>query len=351
MDVLHEEYRVLYDHLQQRFATGDLAPGAGDTYSRHYQGDRWSPDRMQMHGAIMEELRASCAGLPRDGHAVLLTAGPPGAGKGGAREFLTTRQGDSTDLGQALAEAHGVDTSRYVVLDPDEVKKVIVRHGGAPELSSQAMELPGGRQLAPAEYASLIHRESAYLQDQFALWAKRQGYNLLFDSSMKNLPKTQDLLADLARSGYGQRIVLSVEVPMATSLEQNALRWQKGRRTYEKGDDSYGGRMVPESMIHALYPQGTEAASVSRTNAETLHAQGHLTGLIEFDRGNWTAAAPKQHTPVIRHESREAGMRVRIAAAAAATSTTVSQPVPGGPAQPAASTRHQPHQRGHGHRR
>ncbi|MEV6672881.1 hypothetical protein [Streptomyces sp. NPDC051162] len=71
--------------------------------------------------------------------------------------------------------------------------------------------------------------------------------------------------------------------------------------------DQIGGRMAPEPLIHALYPQGAQsnaAYSVARTNAEQLHAKGLLTGLIELDRGTWaTVPTPSAHAPAIRHQS------------------------------------------------
>ncbi|WP_436768912.1 zeta toxin family protein [Streptomyces sp. URMC 123] len=334
-------------------STGDLSAGPRDTFAQHFQGGVWSPERMRLHRAVMDEAIAKAAGLPRDGRAVLLTSGPPGAGKGTSLRLLENRQGDATELGQALAEAHGVDPSTYVRLDPDEFKEAIIRHGGAPTLSAEARRLPGGRQLAPAELAALVHRESAYLQDQFEVWARGQGHNLIYDGTMKNLPKTEALLGDLAREGYGQRIVLSVEVPLRTSLEQNALRWQELRLEFDAGRDSYGGRMAPEPLIHALYPQGGASAhSVSRTNAHALHAQGHVTGLIELDRGDWEVVpSPGRHAPVLRHQSQENGMRIRIAAAANAASATAARPTARAVVQPAAQPRQQPHHRDHGHGR
>ncbi|MFQ6199151.1 zeta toxin family protein [Streptomyces sp. NPDC000405] len=352
VDVLREDYRELYRHLQERMSTGDLSAGPADTFAQHRQSGVWTLDRSRLHRSIMDEAKAATAGLPRDGKAVLLTSGPPGAGKGTSLGLLSDRQGDQTDLGRALADAHGVDPSAYVKLDPDQFKEAIIRHGGAPVLTAQARELPGGRQLAPSELAALVHRESAHLQDAFELWAREQGFNLIYDGTMKNLPKTEALLGDLAREGYGQRVVLSVEVPMATSLEQNAHRWQIGRIEFDAGKDAYGGRMAPEPLIRALYPEGAKSAySVARANAEALHAKGHLTGLIELDRGSWAAVpASSQHSPAVRYESREAGMRVRIAAAAAATSTTASRPAVGA-VQPTAQPRLQPQQANHGHGR
>ncbi|WP_055689106.1 zeta toxin family protein [Streptomyces prasinus] len=333
MDVLREEYREVYQHLQQRFTAGDLATGASDSYGQHRQGGAWTVERLRLHHAILDEAKAQVAGLPRGGQAVLLTSGPPGAGKGTSLRLLSTRQGDDTELGQALAEAHGVDPADYVVLDPDQFKEAIIRHGGAPALPPQAHQLPGGRRLAPAELAPLVHRESSFLQDAFESWAREQGFNLLYDGVMKNFDKTRGLLGDLAQEGYGRRVVLSVEVPMQTSLEQNALRWQEGRAAFDTGLDAYGGRMAPEPLIRALYPtDGAASFSVARANAERLHAEGMLTGLIRLDRGQWAQTpAPGPHSPAIQHQSTEVGMRVSTAAARSRSSTRKKPPITGTP--------------------
>jgi hypothetical protein len=323
MDVLRDEYRALYRHLQDRFVAGDLSTGPADTYGQHHQGGAWTVERLRLHRTILDEAKAACAGLPRGGQAVLLTSGPPGAGKGSSLRLLRARQGDGTELGQALTQAHGVDPGEYVVLDPDQFKEAIIAHGGAPALPAHAYVLPGGLRLAPAELAPLVHRESAFLQDAFESWAREQGYNLLYDGVMKNFDKTRSLLGDLAEEGYAGRVVLSVEVPMQTSLEQNALRWQQGRAEFDAGRDLYGGRMAPEPLIHALYPQDAAASfSVARSNAERLYAEGALTGLIELDRGLWASQpAPGPYAPTAHHQSTEAGMRVSTAAARARSTT------------------------------
>lgn len=354
MDVLREEYRALYRHLQDRFTTGDLSTGPADTYGQHHQGGAWTVERLRLHRTILDEAKAACSGLPRGGQAVLLTSGPPGAGKGTSLSLLRTRQGDGTELGQALTQAHGVDPAEYVILDPDQFKEALIRHGGAPTLPPHAYDLPGGRRLAPAELAPLVHRESAFLQDTFEAWTREQGFNLLYDGVMKNYDKTHALLSDLAQEGYGKRVVLSVEVPMQTSLEQNALRWQGGRTEFDAGRDPYGGRMAPEPLIHALFPRDSAASfSVARSNAERLYAEGTLTGLIELDRGQWTRQpTPGSHAPAMQHQSMESGMRVSTAAARSRSVTArrpPGQPAPEGNQPPGAGTgvpRQQPNRRG-----
>lgn len=344
MDVLREQYRAVYRHLQDRFATGDLATGPADTYGQHRRDGAWSVERLRLHRAILDEAKAACEGLPRGGQAVLLTSGPPGAGKGTSLGMLRARQGDATELGQALAQVHGADVNDYVVLDADAFKEAILRHGGAPSLSPRAQELPGGLRLAPAELAPLVHRESSFLQDTFESWARTQGLNLLYDGVMGNFDWTAQMLGDLAREGYGDRVVLSVEVPMQTSLEQNALRWQQGRTAFDQGTDAYGGRMAPEGLIRALYADQS-GYSLSRANAHRLYAEGRLTGLIELDRGAWAEEPARgSQAPVLNHRSTEADMRVGTAirrpssSAARSKSTTVrGRPAPksGPPAPPA----------------
>ncbi|GLX41132.1 hypothetical protein Sros01_72050 [Streptomyces roseochromogenus] len=327
MDVLSERYRGVYRHLQDRFTTGDLATGPADTYGRHHENGMWTVERLRLHQSILEEAKSACAGLPLGGKAVLLTSGPPGAGKGVATSLLRTRQGDDTELGQALAQAHAVDPDEYVVLDPDVFKEAIIRHGGAPALSPSAYSLPGGMQLAPAELAPLVHRESSFLRDTFEGWARSEGFNLLYDGVMSNFDSTAAMLGNLAREGYTDRVVLSVEVPMQTSLEQNALRWQRGRIAFDQGSDPYGGRMAPEPLILALYPQDSPGGSFSaaRSNAERLLAEGQLTGLIEIDRGTWaTEPTPGPHAPVMQHRSVEGDMRVGATAADPAARPRVS---------------------------
>ncbi|MFI1285152.1 zeta toxin family protein [Streptomyces sp. NPDC020858] len=330
MDVLREEYRAVYRNLQDRFATGDLATGPADTYGQHRHDGAWSVERLRLHRAILDEAKAACAGLPRGGQAVLLTSGPPGAGKGTSLGMLRARQGDGTELGQALARVHGADVNDYVVLDADAFKEAIIRHGGAPSLPPRARELPGGLRLAPAELAPLVHRESSFLQDTFESWARTQGFNLLYDGVMGNFDWTARMLGDLAQEGYGDRVVLSIEVPIQTSLEQNALRWQNGRTAFDQGTDAYGGRMAPEHLIRALYPDQS-GYSLSRANAHRLYADGKVTGIIELDRGAWAKEPARgPQAPAMQHRSTEAdAMRVGTAtrrpssAAARSKSTTV----------------------------
>ncbi|MGW0971831.1 zeta toxin family protein [Streptomyces sp. NPDC002516] len=285
---LRSEYRALYRELQTRMSPGgDLAPGGADTFGQFRRGALWTPDRERMHSAILEEFTARCAGMPRDGHAALLTAGAPGAGKGGALRGLGEWQERDDELGRALQRAHGIDVRDYVVLDPDQFKVAIFEHGGSPHLPHHARALSDGRPLAPSETASLTHRESAFLQEVFEQWARGEGYNLLYDATLRDQRWNEKLLGDLRADGYDRRVLLSVEVPVEQCLAQNAARWQHGRTEFDAGRDRYGGRMAPEVMIEDLYARSTSGRgfSVGRENAEKLVEGGLATALITSERG------------------------------------------------------------------
>ncbi|MEU4165934.1 zeta toxin family protein [Streptomyces sp. NPDC026665] len=289
---LRPEYRALYRELQTRMSPGgDLAPGDADTFARFRRGALWTPERERMHSAILEEFAGRCAGLPRDGHAALLTAGAPGAGKGGALRGLGEWQGRDDALGHALRRVHGIDVRDYVVLDPDQFKVAIFEHGGSPRLAPSARVLSDGRPVAPSETASLTHRESAFLQEVFEQWARSEGYNLLYDATLRDQRWNEKLLGDLRADGYDRRVLLSVEVPLDQCLAQNAGRWQHGRTEFDAGRDPYGGRMAPEVMIEDLYARSTSGRgfSVGRENAEKLVESGLATGLITSERGLFPA--------------------------------------------------------------
>lgn len=111
----------------------------------------------------------------------------------------------------------------------------------------------------------------------------------------------------IQESRYEQRVILSVEVPHAVSVTQNAGRWHTGRIAFEQGGNAYGGRMSPEGMIDALYGKATtgQGHSISRENAVQLADRGLATGLITADRGNFTRTAPGPTAPAAATYQRE----------------------------------------------
>ncbi|WP_137993566.1 zeta toxin family protein [Streptomyces vilmorinianum] len=311
------EYAQFYEELQQRMGPGgDLAmAGEYDTKNRHMEAGAWTRQRKGLHVALIERFKEQCKGKSRDGHAVLFTGGAPGSGKGRAQRGLSQWEAQDSALGDELRRVHGVSLDDYVVLDPDEFKVLLFEQGGAPQLPAGLDRLSDGRPLSPSEKASLVHRESGHVQDLIEKWARGEGYNLLYDQSLRALGWTANLLTELQREGYDQRVVLSVEVPEEQCLEQNASRWLAGRREFDAGRDWYGGRMAPEGFIRGLYANsGTgRGYSIGRENAEILAEQGLATGLITTDRGDFgPKPAPEAATPAANRAFQQGDATVRV---------------------------------------
>ncbi|MFF9015952.1 zeta toxin family protein [Streptomyces sp. NPDC014870] len=181
------ENAQFYEELQERMGSGgDLAvAGEYDTKNRHMDAGVWTPERKGLHVALMERFKEQCQGKPRNGHAVLFTGGAPGSGKGRARRNMSGWEAQDTALGDELRRVHGMSLDDYVVLDPDDFKVALFELGGAPELPAGLDRLSDGRPLSPSEKASLVHRESGHVQDLIERWARGEGYNLLYDQSLR----------------------------------------------------------------------------------------------------------------------------------------------------------------------
>ncbi|MEU9939541.1 zeta toxin family protein [Streptomyces lavendulae] len=339
--MLTGEYAHLYAELQRRMARGgDLSPGPADTAHQFSSGGRWTRERRAVQNTILDRFKAEYADRPRGGHAVLLTAGAPGAGKSTAQRNLDEWRHEESELGRRLSAAHGLDIKDYVVLDPDEFKRALFEAGGLPGLAPEAMTLPAGRTLAPAELSGLLHAEASDIRDRFEAWARSEGYNLLYDATLANEPAAAGLLTGLRQDGYDQRVILSVEVPLDVSLAQNADRWLTGRLAYEAGKDPYGGRMSPEGMIHALYGKATtgQGHSIGRENAQKLADHGLATGLITTERGSFARTAPATSAPAQAATFQRGETTLGIAAAGKLRSTRATATRTAPPAQTTAPT-------------
>ncbi|HEX5494849.1 MAG TPA: zeta toxin family protein [Mycobacteriales bacterium] len=288
LDAMLGPYAELYRAIQDRMRPGQVlaADSPHQTMTGHFHHGTWTRERLAAHRRILTDLRWANADKPRDGRAILLTAGPPGAGKTSALQLLDQLRQQHAPLAEELTATHP-RLADFVIVDPDQFKRALLTDPTTrPELPDRALGLPGGHRLAPAEMANLVHAESRHLANQFALWAREHGHNLLYDTTLRTLNGHHALLADLATRGYHHRTLLSVETPLHTALTGNATRWRDGRHAFDTGTNPYGGRMAPEHYIRALYPNGPAERSTSRTNARRLAADGAITGTIEIDRGN-----------------------------------------------------------------
>lgn len=215
---------------------------------------RLYPDqRLSVRAEIIEAVREDCGDIRSDGWAVIVLAGPPGAGKS------TERNRESR--------------AGWLVIDADEIKKHLltraIRDGIYADLLDQ--RLPDGHPLLPAELASLVHTESSLIADEMRVHALRDGENVLIDTTLTWRPATGPghgarLLDEVAKAGYERVEFLDVEVDKATALQRASDRWWEQRGNTLRTGTGLGGRFVPPSFIESIYlPDGRSA---SRINAE-----------------------------------------------------------------------------------
>lgn len=279
------ENQYSYTELQRRIMEGDLATGSKNDTCELYRTKegQWSKERTELHRKILDEAKEACLGKPRTRQAAIFTAGPGGVGKSTAWHKIGELQRSGDQFGEKVGEAiHGVRPEDCVALDPDSFKEALVRHGGLPALPAESRYLADGREVAPAECASLLHMESIHLEYTFGQWARAEGYNVVFDGTLRNLQYQEKLLENLEKEGYSNRTVISVEAPLGDVLNRNAGRWENGRNEFDAGRSKGGGRMAPQALIEALY-DSNRSQSTGRENANILFNKGGFTDIITVD--------------------------------------------------------------------
>jgi predicted kinase len=219
-----------------RGALADARKAGLATDEQHAVGDRrrmWSPERAELHHQVVQDMYAAVHDVPCEGKAIL-AGGLPGAGK-------------STVLGTVA----GIDLSKYVVVNPDDVKEAMVRRGMAPEVDG----------LTPMETSDLIHEESADIAKRFAARAISDGKNVIWDITMKTVKSTQERITDLHAAGYGEIESIFVDIPVEVSVQRADARYREGHEAYMLGQ-GLGGRYVQPEMIRGQADE--EFGSVNR---------------------------------------------------------------------------------------
>ena len=224
--------------------------------------------RRGLHARLLDERATQAPDVLEDRRAVVL-AGAPGAGK-------------SSSLEQVLGERRAT----YVVSDPDEFKRLLLRQalqdGSYEAWFCEPLRRAGAdpSRRRPMELASLMHRESssllARLQRQAAL---RDGENLVVDGVLAELGKARQLLGELADARYRVQVV-AVDAPPEVAAARVAHRHEQGRRAASEGGDVLGGRAVPsEEVRRAAGGGGGESPSVT-TARQVAHEQQYV-GVVD----------------------------------------------------------------------
>jgi dephospho-CoA kinase len=165
------------------------------------------------------------------GHAVVVAAGPPGAGK---TEALST---------MAL--------KGYRVIDPDVAKDLLLNEAERLGLLAyrNAYVLPDDRPVGVRELAAHIHTISTRTTDIVRQLALAAGENVIIDGTLSWAPLADQYISELFSAGYDDLEVVDVEAPLTVALERARDRWWTGRQT----DLALGGRFVPDQVIESFY--------------------------------------------------------------------------------------------------
>jgi predicted kinase len=191
-------------------------------YTMDLGNEVWSHDRRLLHDALLQALYTRAAGVPSERRAILV-GGLPGAGK-------------TTVLGQ---HTH-VDLSRYLTINPDQIKEELALRGLIPQVD----------ELTPMEAARLAHEESSDIAKRLAHRAQADGKNMIWDVTMSRPRSSADRIAALAAAGYGRVDAIFVDVPVGVSLQRADARHRAGHDAYRAGS-GVGGRFVPREVILA----------------------------------------------------------------------------------------------------
>lgn len=210
----------------------------------------YEPARLRLHRQLVDEQRSAVGAPTRGGTAsVVVTAGPPGAGK-------TT----------ALAERADLVGFRHI--DADDFKDGLLRQAVADRLLDAwtSHVLGDGRPLAPRELAGFVHAESTAVADTYRRQALRDGEDVIIHGTLSSADYVDELLSDLDLAGYTKLVIVDVEVPQDRAVERALARWWSVR---DGQQDPLGGRFVPPRAIARYYPDGSDR-SISADNATRL---------------------------------------------------------------------------------
>lgn len=197
---------------------------------------------------IAKKYMARSADVVTGGRAIVVSAGPPGAGK------------------SAVLKSLSLDGYRNI--DPDEVKDMILDEAERHGLLGYRHDivLSDQRPVGLRELASHVHGFSTRVADIARALSLAAGENVIIDGTLSWAPLTGIFINEFYRAGYEALEVVDVEIPLELALERGKERWWRGRES----DVRYGGRFVPDVAIQRCYEFGRPDSSVCAVNALDL---------------------------------------------------------------------------------
>jgi len=224
----------------------------------------WTRDRLAAQMDIINDLYRDACHAPCDGEAVI-AGGLGGAGNG-----------------TVLAKHAGIDTSKYLVIDPDRIKEQLARRGMIPEVEG----------LSPMERSVLVHEESSWIATNLAKRAYADRKNVIWDITMSDLKSTERRIDHLRAAGYVNLTGVFVDIPAEQSVQRALERYRAGMERHRNGDGQ-GGRYVPPKVI--LAQRTAEGQTVNRQVFEALKPR--------FDRWMVFDNSRDGQTPVLTDSS------------------------------------------------
>jgi predicted kinase len=214
------------DHVREVRRLLDKARAGGlATESRYLtdpDGETWAPERRAAHNAIINDLHTAARDVPCERRAIL-AGGLPGAGK-------TT----------VLDRHAGGGGSRYLTINPDQIKEEMARRGMIPDVDG----------LTPMEASDLVHEESSHIAKRLARRAMREGKNVIWDITMSSRESTERRIGELRAAGYERVDGIFVDIPIEMAVRRSDTRHREGHERSRAGQ-GLGGRFVPEEVITA----------------------------------------------------------------------------------------------------
>lgn len=202
---------------------------------------------------IVDLYRNSVPSAPAQGHAAIITAGPPGAGK-------------STSLAGRLGS--------YRRIDPDEIKDLLLARALQEGLLSRRTDhlLADGDVVAPGELAGWVHGLSTQIADLVRGKSLFEGENFVMEGTLLWPNLAQRYSSELGVAQFEDLLIVDVEVPVELAIQRARGRWWTGRQS----GTALGGRFVSDETVERFYENGHSPCSAT---AYDLHHQSMDLGI------------------------------------------------------------------------
>lgn len=220
------------------------------------------------------------------GELLVITAGPPGAGKSSAVELVPKVEGCRR-------------------LDPDRVKELIIGRAVEDRIYEDLLceYLADGRPVMPNELSGLVHEESVRLTDEIKRRCLLAGESVLIEGTLNWPPLIDVYLSDLARYRYDNLAIISVDVPKGVAWQRAEERWWMDR---SDTSNLNGGRFVSRAVIEASYH--VNGTSFGRIHAVQLADRARRAGItVTLESLGGSGADPDYGYPDVSSSARGSG--------------------------------------------